>query len=67
MDINIVFHRVSSLKDVNNKTDQLLEQVNLASKSDLEASLLTYAEQRALEIELQFQDPYYFTMNLLLE
>ena len=44
------FHRISSLKDVNNKTDQLLEQVNLTSKSDLEASLLTYAEQRALEI-----------------
>ena len=44
------FHRISSLKDVNNKTDQLLEQVNLTSKSDLEANLLTYAEQRALEI-----------------
>jgi branched-chain amino acid transport system ATP-binding protein len=35
---------------LNEKTDQMLEELNLTSRSDTPAGLLSYADQRALEI-----------------
>jgi branched-chain amino acid transport system ATP-binding protein len=42
--------RLSALHDVERKADAVLERVGLASRRDVPASRLTYAEQRALEI-----------------
>jgi len=36
--------------DLNRRTEQLLEELNLLDRCDLQAGLLSYAEQRALEI-----------------
>ncbi|WP_024537964.1 ABC transporter ATP-binding protein [Comamonas badia] len=41
---------LSGLHDANARADQLLAQVGLAAKRDVQAVNLTYAEQRALEI-----------------
>jgi branched-chain amino acid transport system ATP-binding protein len=37
-------------RELNEKTDQMLEDLNLASRRDTPAGLLSYADQRALEI-----------------
>jgi branched-chain amino acid transport system ATP-binding protein len=37
-------------RDLNRQAEQLLEELNLLERSDLQAGLLSYAEQRALEI-----------------
>jgi branched-chain amino acid transport system ATP-binding protein len=42
--------RVSTLRDANERTDAILERIRLASRRDVLAGVLTYAEQRALEI-----------------
>ncbi len=44
------WHRLSSLKDASEKAEQMLEKLGLQRRRDTLASLLTYAEQRALEI-----------------
>ena len=44
------WHRIDGLRDLNRHTDEVLEQIGLGSRRDLPAGLLTYAEQRALEI-----------------
>jgi branched-chain amino acid transport system ATP-binding protein len=41
---------LSGLKDANDRTDQLLDMIQLDKKRDVLAMNLTYAEQRALEI-----------------
>jgi branched-chain amino acid transport system ATP-binding protein len=38
------------LRDVRERTDWLMECIGLTARSDVQASVLTYAEQRALEI-----------------
>lgn len=43
---------LSDLKDANDRTEQLLEQLRLDKRRDVLAMNLTYAEQRALEIGL---------------
>jgi len=42
--------RVSLLRDANERTASILEQIRLTSRRDAQAGVLTYAEQRALEI-----------------
>jgi len=37
-------------RDLNRRTEQLLEELNLLDRCELQAGLLSYAEQRALEI-----------------
>jgi branched-chain amino acid transport system ATP-binding protein len=44
------WHRLSSLKDAAEKAENMLERLGLQRRRDTLASLLTYAEQRALEI-----------------
>jgi branched-chain amino acid transport system ATP-binding protein len=44
------WHRIDSLKDANERADQTLEQIRLSDRRDTPAGVLTYAEQRALEI-----------------
>jgi branched-chain amino acid transport system ATP-binding protein len=44
------WHMVSRSKDLTNATNQILEQINLTARRDLPAGVLSYAEQRALEI-----------------
>lgn len=44
------WHLVSRQKDLSERTDQILEQINLLGRRDDLAGVLTYAEQRALEI-----------------
>jgi branched-chain amino acid transport system ATP-binding protein len=41
---------LSTLKDANQRADEMLEQIGLKKRRDVKAGLLTYAEQRALEI-----------------
>ncbi len=41
---------VETLEDVNLATEEILEKIRLADRFDVPAALLTYAEQRALEI-----------------
>jgi branched-chain amino acid transport system ATP-binding protein len=41
---------VDRLRDVRRRTDEVLEQINLAERRNVAAAVLTYAEQRALEI-----------------
>lgn len=43
---------LADLKDANDRTEQLLEQLHLDKRRDVLAMNLTYAEQRALEIGL---------------
>ncbi len=44
------WHHVDSLVDVRERTEQILRQINLLDRRHLPAGVLTYAEQRALEI-----------------
>jgi len=41
---------VNSLRDARERTEEILEQIHLSSRRDVPAGVLTYAEQRALEI-----------------
>ena len=41
---------VARLSDANRRTDAVLEQIGLTARRDVRAGVLTYAEQRALEI-----------------
>ena len=41
---------VSKLSDANERTEQVLEQIGMRARRDARAGVLTYAEQRALEI-----------------
>jgi branched-chain amino acid transport system ATP-binding protein len=41
---------IDSLPEVRDRTAQILEDINLTARRDVPAGLLTYAEQRALEI-----------------
>ncbi len=44
------WHGIDRLADVRERTEQILQQINLASRRNVPAGVLTYAEQRALEI-----------------
>jgi branched-chain amino acid transport system ATP-binding protein len=44
------WRRVASLRDANERTDRTLEQIGMTARRDVLAGVLTYAEQRALEI-----------------
>ncbi len=44
------WHRLDRLADVRERAETVLAQIGLASRRDVEAGLLSYAEQRALEI-----------------
>ena len=44
------WHNVDKLDDVNERTHQVLEEIGMADRSQIPAGVLTYAEQRALEI-----------------
>jgi branched-chain amino acid transport system ATP-binding protein len=44
------WHRVERLRDARERSESILQQINLASRREIPAGVLTYAEQRALEI-----------------
>ena len=44
------WHLLGRQKALNEAAERLLERLNLADRRDLQAGLLSYAEQRALEI-----------------
>jgi branched-chain amino acid transport system ATP-binding protein len=44
------WHRLAGLTDAKDRADEVLARIGLTSRRDTLASLLTYAEQRALEI-----------------
>ena len=44
------WHRLNGLKDAHERAEAVLEQIGLKRRRDIIAGLLTYAEQRALEI-----------------
>ena len=44
------WHRVSKLKEVHARSEEILESINLTHRRETLAGLLSYAEQRALEI-----------------
>jgi branched-chain amino acid transport system ATP-binding protein len=44
------WHRLNGLKDAHERAEEVLEQIGLRRRRDTLAGLLTYAEQRALEI-----------------
>jgi len=44
------WHTLSKLKDARERADEIIELIGMKSRRDLKAGLLTYAEQRALEI-----------------
>jgi branched-chain amino acid transport system ATP-binding protein len=44
------WHRLNGLKDANERADKILEEIGLQVRRNVEAGLLSYAEQRALEI-----------------
>jgi branched-chain amino acid transport system ATP-binding protein len=44
------WHNVDSLTDVSERTESILRQINLLERRNFPAGVLTYAEQRALEI-----------------
>ncbi len=44
------WHRVSKLNEVRQRAEEILESINLSHRRDTLAGLLSYAEQRALEI-----------------
>jgi branched-chain amino acid transport system ATP-binding protein len=44
------WHRVERLRDARELTESVLERINLAARRDVQAGVLSYAEQRALEI-----------------
>jgi branched-chain amino acid transport system ATP-binding protein len=44
------WRRAERLRDANDRTEQTLEQIRMTARRDTPAGVLTYAEQRALEI-----------------
>ena len=44
------WHRLAGLTDAADRAEDILERIGLRTRHDTQASLLTYAEQRALEI-----------------
>ena len=44
------WHFVNGLRDVQERTEAVLEQIHLTARRDVPAGVLSYAEQRALEI-----------------
>src|SRR5262249_11803108 len=44
------WHRIDHLRDANERADHTLDQIRLSARRDTPAGVLTYAEQRALEI-----------------
>jgi branched-chain amino acid transport system ATP-binding protein len=44
------WHRIGALKEVRDRTDEIVERIGMAKRRDRPAGVLTYAEQRALEI-----------------
>jgi branched-chain amino acid transport system ATP-binding protein len=44
------WHDIDSLTDVRDRTERILHEINLIGRRDTPAGVLTYAEQRALEI-----------------
>ncbi len=44
------WHGINALADVRQRTEQILEEIHLADRRRIQAGVLTYAEQRALEI-----------------
>ena len=44
------WHGINALPDVRQRTEQILEEIHLADRRRIQAGVLTYAEQRALEI-----------------
>jgi branched-chain amino acid transport system ATP-binding protein len=44
------WHRVDKLRDANEQTERTLEQIRMTARRNIPAGVLTYAEQRALEI-----------------
>ena len=44
------WHRVNAARDAHERTEQVLEQLNLTARRAVPAGMLAYAEQRALEI-----------------
>jgi branched-chain amino acid transport system ATP-binding protein len=47
-----MFSRLDRMKDINEQTDKVLEQIGLLDRKDVTAGLLSYGQQRALEIGL---------------
>ena len=47
-----VWHRLEAVKNAREKAENVMERIGLARRRDTKAGLLTYAEQRALEIGL---------------
>ena len=44
------WHRIGALREVRGRTDEIVERIGMATRRDRPAGVLTYAEQRALEI-----------------
>ena len=44
------WHGIDRLRDVRERTEHILHEINLSARRDVPAGVLTYAEQRALEI-----------------
>ena len=44
------WHGIDSLTDVRERTEHILHEINLVDRREIPAGVLTYAEQRALEI-----------------
>jgi len=44
------WHLIERLRDARERAESILEQINLVARRDVQAGLLSYAEQRALEI-----------------
>lgn len=44
------WHQLNKLKDAHESAEQVLEQIGMSKRRDRKAKLLTYAEQRALEL-----------------
>jgi branched-chain amino acid transport system ATP-binding protein len=47
-----LFSRLDRMKDINDQTDRVLEQIGLLDRKDVVAGVLSYGQQRALEIGL---------------
>jgi branched-chain amino acid transport system ATP-binding protein len=47
-----MFSRLDRMKDINEQTERVLEQIGLLDRRDVVAGLLSYGQQRALEIGL---------------
>ena len=44
------WHRLSALREAADRAEEIIDRIGLRARRDTEAGLLTYAEQRALEI-----------------